>query len=131
MGKPSMLILDASVYLPRVVDAIRRSMIAADPHDLHSLREGAIETELDYHLDNIVTLLRTKDHAVMRMVEYMHELTKEQSNSMEVVMTLTRLTIHMYDTINALGAYVKDDYFPYQYHSRVKADGIVLMQHRF
>lgn len=131
MVKPSMIILDASVYLPRVVDAIRREMIAADPHDLHHLRAGAITTELDYHLDNLVSCLRTKDHAVMRTVAYIHELTKEQSNPMSVIVPLTGLAMHMYDTVAALGAYVKDDYLPYQYHSVVKADGIVLMQHRF
>ncbi|MDR3392359.1 MAG: hypothetical protein P4L77_11555 [Sulfuriferula sp.] len=128
MTRPSLLFVDASVHLPKLTNALRLAMMESDPHDLHRLRDGAIAVELDYHLDNLTACLHTKDHAMMRLVEYWTELKKEPSTSEEVTTCVMELGLHLYDTLVLLGAYIKDSHFPYQYHSRLGEDGIAFMK---
>jgi hypothetical protein len=63
MNKPRALILDVSPFMPALRQQIHDVTVHFSPHDLHGTRSSAIQTEVEYHLDNICTMLGRQDMA--------------------------------------------------------------------
>jgi hypothetical protein len=135
MNKPRALILDVSPFMPALRQQIHDVTVHFSPHDLHGTRSSAIQTEVEYHLDNICTMLGRQDMALTDLMEYQSSLRHGEAmlhmafHHRKVVPTISdtvgKMSLHLFESVERLGAYI-DGKLPYIYHGVLGPDAVVL-----
>jgi hypothetical protein len=125
------MIVDLSSHLPAFREAVVKAIMQSDPVDLHGLRNDAIRTELDYHLDNLFVCLQKKDEALMAMVKYKVEVSRECKDDCEpgsIADLVSKMGLYLYEYLVSVKGYIDDSYFPYLYYGMIGYDAVILFR---